>query len=113
MFYPFNVKLNKCSGNCNNINDPYARLRVPNVVKNMNSKVCNLVSRSNQTKQIKWHENCKCKCRLNLIVCNSKQKSNKNKCKCECKELLKDKSVIKDLFGILVFAIVHVINHVI
>ena len=22
MFYPFSVKINKCSGNCNNINDP-------------------------------------------------------------------------------------------
>ena len=24
IFYPFSVKRNKCSGNCNNINDPYA-----------------------------------------------------------------------------------------
>ena len=23
IFYPFSVKTNKCSGNCNNINDPY------------------------------------------------------------------------------------------
>ena len=23
MFYPFSIKLNKCSGDCNNINDPY------------------------------------------------------------------------------------------
>ena len=22
IFYPFSVKMNKCSGNCNNINDP-------------------------------------------------------------------------------------------
>ena len=22
MFYPFSIKINKCSGNCNNINDP-------------------------------------------------------------------------------------------
>ena len=27
MFYPLSVKINKCSGNCNNIhNDPYARM---------------------------------------------------------------------------------------
>ena len=38
VFYPFNTKLNKYSGNCNNINDPYARLCVPNVVKNINLK---------------------------------------------------------------------------
>ena len=25
VFYPFSVKRSKCSGNCNNINDPYAK----------------------------------------------------------------------------------------
>ena len=24
IFFPFSVKINKCSGNCNNINNPYA-----------------------------------------------------------------------------------------
>ena len=33
MFYPFSVKINKCSSNCNNINDPYARICVPDVTK--------------------------------------------------------------------------------
>ena len=32
VFYPFNIKVNKCSGSCNNINDPYAKLCVPDVV---------------------------------------------------------------------------------
>ena len=27
MFYPFSIKVNKCSGNCNNIDDPYARFK--------------------------------------------------------------------------------------
>ena len=54
----------------------------------MNLKVFNLISRSNQTKQIKWHESCKCECKLNSSACNNKQKWNKNKCKCECKELV-------------------------
>ena len=31
-FYPYSVKINKCSGRCNDINDPYAKLRLPNVV---------------------------------------------------------------------------------
>ena len=88
VFYPFSVKVNKCSGNCNNINDPYARLCVPNVVKNINLKVFNLMSWSNETKQIKWHESCKCECRLNSIVCNDKEKWNKDKFKCKYKELV-------------------------
>ena len=24
VFYPYSIKVNKCSGSCNNINDPYA-----------------------------------------------------------------------------------------
>ena len=34
IFYAFSVKINKCSGNCNNINDPYARICVPDIKKN-------------------------------------------------------------------------------
>ena len=39
VFYPFSIKTGKCSGSCNNINDPYAKLCVPDVAKNMNIKV--------------------------------------------------------------------------
>ena len=28
IFYPFSIKISKCSGNCNNINDPNARICV-------------------------------------------------------------------------------------
>ena len=49
VFYFFSVKVNKCSGNCNNTSDPYARLCVPDFVKNTNLKVFNLVSWSNQS----------------------------------------------------------------
>ena len=34
-FYPYSVEINKCSGSCNNINDPYAKLCVPDVVKKL------------------------------------------------------------------------------
>ena len=34
IFYPFSVKINRCSGNCNSINDPYTKICVPDVVKN-------------------------------------------------------------------------------
>ena len=92
MFYPFSIKVNKCSGSCNDINDPYARICVPDIVKNLNVKVFNLMSRTNETRFIEWHEKCKCICRLDKIICNNKQKWNKDKCKCECKELI-DKGV--------------------
>ena len=56
LFYPYTIKVNKCSGSCNNINDPYSKLCVPDVVKNMNVKVFNLMSRTNETTHIKWHK---------------------------------------------------------
>ena len=44
MFYPFSIKTNKCSGRCDNINDPYAKICVPDVIKDVNLKVFNLMS---------------------------------------------------------------------
>ena len=85
VFYPFSIKTSKCSGSCNNINDPYAKICVPDVVKDLNVKVFNLMSRTNETRHIKWHETCKCKCRLDASVCNNKQRWNDDKCRCECK----------------------------
>ena len=39
IFYPFSIKINKCSGNCNNINNPYAKICVPDVIKDLNVKL--------------------------------------------------------------------------
>ena len=50
------------------------------------------MSRTNETKNIKWHGRCKCEYRLDTIACNNKQPWNRNQCRCECKEL-KDKGV--------------------
>ena len=47
LFYPFSIKTNKCSGSCNNINDPYGKLCVPDV-RNFSIKVFNLMSRTNK-----------------------------------------------------------------
>ena len=53
VFYPFSIKTSKCSGSCNNINDPYAKICVSDVVKKLNVKVFNLISRTNETRHIK------------------------------------------------------------
>ena len=34
IFYLINIKVNKCSGNCNNVCFPYATICVPDVFKN-------------------------------------------------------------------------------
>ena len=45
IFYPLSVKINRCSGNCSSI-----KICVPNVVKNLNVKVFNLMLRTNETR---------------------------------------------------------------
>ena len=39
LFYPCNVLVNKCSGSCDMLNDPMARLCVPNIIKRVNMKI--------------------------------------------------------------------------
>ena len=86
VFYPYSIKVNKCSGSCNSLNNPYAKLCIPDVIKKINVKVFNLMSRINETRQILWHKTCKCVCRLSVAVCDSKQIWNDDKCRCKCRE---------------------------
>ena len=85
VFFPFRIKISKCSGSHNNINDPYAKLHVPDAVKNFKVKAFNLMSIINETRYIEWHETCKCNCRLDDSVCNNKQRWNEDKCMCKYK----------------------------
>ena len=47
LFYPYNVLVNKCSGYCNSINNPYSKLYVSGVAKNMNITIFKLMSSTN------------------------------------------------------------------
>ena len=76
IFYPFSIKINKCS----NINNPYAKICVLDVLKDSNVKVFNLMSRTNETRYGEWHEMRKYECKFVTNVCNNKQRWNKNKC---------------------------------
>ena len=113
VFYPYSVKRSKCSGTCNNINNPLVKMCIPDAVKNVNVKVFNLVSGTNETRRIEWNETCKCKNRFNSRVCDNKQRWNEDKCRYECKQLI-DKCVCDKGFiwnpGNLS---VNVVNHVI
>ena len=86
LFYPYNVLVNKCSGSCNTLNDPMAKICVPNIIKNVNMKVYNFLMRVNETRNVLRHESCKCVCKLNLSVCNNKQIWNSDTCRCACNE---------------------------
>ena len=89
--YLYSILVNKCSGSYNNIsynNNPSAKLCVSDVVKNINIKVFNAMSRSYETRHIEWHKTCKFKCRLDASIYRDKQRWNNQKCRCECKKLI-------------------------
>ena len=110
MFYPFSIKVNKCSGNDNSINDPYAKICVPDTVKDLNVRVFNLMSRNNDPRHIKWHETCKCICRLDKLFVIVNKDGTKINVDVNAKNRLIKVYVIKDMFGIQVIANVNVIN---
>ena len=50
VFFPFSIETSKCSGTCNNINYPYAKICVPDIKKNLNVKV--FISKTDETRFI-------------------------------------------------------------
>ena len=86
LFYPYNVQVNKCSGSCNTLDNPMAKLCVPGIVKRVNMQVYNFLMRLNETRNVLWHESCKCVCKLNSSVCNNKQIWIDDTCRCDCNE---------------------------
>ena len=69
LYYTFTVKY---GGSCNTIDDPYARVCVPNKVKNMKEKVFHLILNVNETRFLVQYESFECKGGMNKTVCNSK-----------------------------------------
>ena len=53
VLFPHSIKTSECSGSCNNINNRLAKLWLPDIVKNLNVEVFNLVSGNNETRWIK------------------------------------------------------------
>ena len=47
---------------------------IPDVVKNINLKVYNLIPRTNETRYLKFYETFKYKSRLDASVCKNKQR---------------------------------------
>ena len=83
LFYPYNVLVNKCSGSCDTINNPMAKLCVSGIFKKVNMQVYNFLMRLNETRRVLWYESCKCVCKLNSSVCNNKQIWNSDTCRCD------------------------------
>ena len=78
-YYPFAVKLGRCVGSFNTLNDLSNKVCVPNKTRDLNLSVFNMVQ----------HISCKCKCK-----CNSNQWWNNDKCRCEYKKHICEKDYI-------------------
>ena len=57
LFYPY-VLVYKCSGSCDMLDNPMAKLCVPNIIKRINMRVYNSLMRLNETGNVLWHESC-------------------------------------------------------
>ena len=57
-----------------------------NKTKDVNFKVFNMKTRTNEAKTLVKHISCNCKCEINSTICNSNQKWNNVTCQCECKK---------------------------
>ena len=85
IFYPYKIKMNRCVGSCNTIDDRYGKTCFANDIENIGLKVFNLLSQNNETISIEKKKSCWCKCKLNKDACNNKQIWNNDTCQCECK----------------------------
>ena len=90
LFYPYSIIVNKCRGSCNNVHHPYAKLCVPDLVKDMYIKVFNLMSKFKEARYVSSHETCTYKCRLDTSVSNNKHRLNNDKCRLSSKELIEN-----------------------
>ena len=85
-YYPFTVKLGKCVGNCNTLNDLSNKVFVPNETEDLNLSVFNMIAGINDLKTLTKHISSACKCKFDGRNCNSYQWRNNDKCRCECKK---------------------------
>ena len=106
-YYPFTVKLDKCVGSCNILNDLSDKVCVPNKSDDLNLNLFNMITGINESKTLTKHISWECKCKFDGRNCNSDQWWNNDKFRCECKNIMYVKKI---MFGILLHVIVKMEN---
>ena len=54
-YYPFAVKLDRCVGSCNTLNDLSKKVRVPNKTEDLNLSVFNMITGTNESNTLRKH----------------------------------------------------------
>ena len=85
-YYPFTVKLDKCVGSCNTLNDLFDKLCVLNKTEDLNLNRFNMITGINELKTLTKHISCEFKCKFGGRNCDWDQWWNNDKCRCECKK---------------------------
>ena len=74
MTFPYKIKVDKCVGSCNDVENLYFKVFLSNVAKNISVKTFDLIiSRKTTLENVSFHQSCKCGCLLDEKVCNNKQ----------------------------------------
>ena len=68
-YYPFAVKLDRCVGSYNTLNDLSNKVCVPNKTEELNLRVFNMITGINESKTLTKHVSCECKCRFDRRRC--------------------------------------------
>ena len=74
MTYSYKIRVDRCIGSCNDKDNPYFKVCLPDSVKNISVKSFDLISKKNVLKNISFHKTCKCGCLLDEKVSNNLQK---------------------------------------
>ena len=82
-YYPFTVKLDRCVGSCNTINELSNKVCVPNKIEHLNIHIFNMITGINESKILTKDTSSECKCKFDGRKCNSNQKWNNDGCRCE------------------------------
>ena len=70
-YYSFAVKLDRCVGTCNILNDLSSKVCVPNETEDLNLSAFNMITGINESKALTNHASCKCKCKFDGKKYNS------------------------------------------
>ena len=68
-YYPFSVKLNRCVGSCNTLNDLSNNVCVPNKKEDLKLSLFNMFTGINESKTLAKHISCECKCKFDRTKC--------------------------------------------
>ena len=63
-YYPFSVKLDRCVGSYNNLNDLSNKVCISNKTEDLNLSVFNMITGIIELKTLAKHISCKCKCKF-------------------------------------------------